>query len=151
MRWSGDTACVRSLVQRSTWKYSLLPHWTGKLIYMRGEACCGRCVVQGQGRAENTFHELLKESTWKGKNAAWPLFGKLYLQVGKHLVLQPGIGKLFFYFDPHQKHSIQFALLLCMNVKEKPAAKMFFIIGVLTSPPGIKVFSCRNTHIVLSL
>lgn len=32
------------------------------------------CVVQGQGRTANTFHELLKEQTWKGeKNAAWPL------------------------------------------------------------------------------
>lgn len=31
------------------------------------------CVVQGQGRTANTLHELLKEQTWKGKNAALPL------------------------------------------------------------------------------
>lgn len=26
------------------------------------------CVVKGQGRTANTFHELLNEQTWKGKS-----------------------------------------------------------------------------------
>lgn len=31
------------------------------------------CVVLGQEKKANTFHELLKEQTRKEKNAAWPL------------------------------------------------------------------------------
>lgn len=43
------------------------------------------CVVKGQGRTANTFHELLKERTWKGKSLRG-FVGGLDVDVPQHSV-----------------------------------------------------------------
>lgn len=72
-------ACARALVQLSSWKHSLRPHWTGKLVCMRGEPCCGRCIVLCRVKEEgkkkktgSTFHELLKQQAREGKPLPGP-------------------------------------------------------------------------------
>lgn len=94
MRYSSDTLCVRSLVQPSSWKYSLLPHWTGKLVCMGGESCCGRCIVLCRVKEEHQTHFMnyLKNRPGKGK-CYLALVGGLDLWVAQHSVFQPGIDR----------------------------------------------------------
>lgn len=94
MRYSSDTLCVRSLVQLSSWKYSLLPHWTGKLVCMGGEPCCGRCIVLCRVKEEQQTHFMnyWKNRPGKGKRCL-ALVGRLDLWVAQHSVFQPVIDR----------------------------------------------------------
>lgn len=94
-KWDVDvTLCVRSLVQLSSWRILTAPsldwqtcmHGRGAMLWEM------YCVVQGQGRTANTFHELLKEQTWKGeKKCCLALVGRLDLWAARHSVSQPVI------------------------------------------------------------
>lgn len=56
---TGATEHLETLVAPSLdWKACM--HGRGTMLWEMYD------VVQGQGRTENTFYELLKEQTWKG-------------------------------------------------------------------------------------
>lgn len=48
-------------------EYSLLPHWTGKLVCMGGVPCCGRCIVLCRVKEEQQTHFM---NYWKNMWAA---------------------------------------------------------------------------------
>lgn len=50
------------------------------------------CVVQGQERTANTFHELVKNRPGKGK-CYLALVGRTDLWVAQHSIFQLGIGR----------------------------------------------------------
>lgn len=94
MRYSSDTLCVRSLGQLSSWKYSLLPHWTGKLVCMGVEPCCGRCIVLCRVKEEQQIHFMnyWRNRPGKGK-CCLVLVGRLDLWVAQHSAFQPCIDR----------------------------------------------------------
>lgn len=49
---------ARSLVQPSSWKYSLLPRWVGRLVCMGGKPCCGRWIVLCRVKEEQHTHAI---------------------------------------------------------------------------------------------
>lgn len=81
MRYSSDTLCVRSLVRLSSWKYLLLPHWTGKPVCMGGEPCCGRCIVLWRVKEEQQTHFMnyWKNGPGKGKVCVASLVGWMWM------------------------------------------------------------------------
>lgn len=68
------TLCVRSLVQVEQLEILIAPSLDWQTCMHGREAMLWVMyrVVQGQGRTANTFHELLKEQTWKGKMLPGP-------------------------------------------------------------------------------
>lgn len=122
---------------------------TSKLVCMEGEGCCGRRIVLCAESEKNTFHELLKGQTWRGrKKCSLAFVGKLYLRVRKHLVLQPGTDRrLFITFTIVNTTAVmRFVSCSC-----QPGAEMLCSCSLVPGPPGIAALSCKNCRVVLSL
>lgn len=154
MRYSSDILCVRSLVQLSSWKYSLLPHWTGKLVCMGGEPCCGRCIVLCRVKEEQQTHFMnyWKNRPGKGKCCLAPV-GRLDLWVAQHSVFQPDVDRgvlIISVLGALEATSVTYAHFVSWPLwawKQECAAS----IVLLTTLHGIKVLLCKTTFCLVSL
>lgn len=86
MRYSSDTLCeITGATEQLEILIAPSLHWQ-TCMHGRGTMLWEMyCVVKGQGRTANTFHELLKERTWKGKSLRG-LVGGLDVDVPQHSV-----------------------------------------------------------------
>lgn len=141
MRYSSDTLCVRSLVQLSSWKYSLRPHWTGKLVCKGGEPCCERCIVLCRVKEEQQTHSMnyWKNRPGKGK-CCLALVGRLDLWVAQHSFFSSQV-LIESTYNFHLRHTGEhecdiYSLRLMSSVSLK--SRMCGVSMFLTSSPGCK-------------
>lgn len=105
------------------------------------------CCVQSRRRTH--FMNYWKDRLGEGKKKCSLAFvGKLYLQVRKHLVLQPGTDRrLFITFTIVNTTAVmRFVSCSC-----GPGAEMLCSCSLVPGPPGIAALSCQNGPVVLSL
>ena len=155
MRYSNDTLCVRSLVQPSSGKYLLLPHWTGKLICMGGEPCCGRCVVLCRVKEEQQTHFMnyWKNRPRKEKSCLALVVGSLDLWVTQNSAFQQGVdtGELLISISDTPSPWVWHALTSFLGLSLSLKAGTHCIMSVADNPSCHLGDICKTTHYVSSL
>lgn len=145
MRCRSDTLCEIAGATEQLENTHLLPHWTGKLVCMGGEPCCGRCIVLCRVKEEQQTHFMnyWKNRPGKGKNAAWPLL--VDWTCGLHGIQFPASNRWRTTYNLHLRHTGEHECdILWLHLMASTSLKTR--TGPVTSVVD-KVLLWENTHL----